>query len=508
MPGLSKSKYTNFRKCPKCLWLGTYKPEEQIVDASTQTRFDAGTNVGELAKNLFGNFTDVTTHTPDGRLDLKAMLARTQQCVAEGTENICEAAFSYQGCYCAVDILHKNDGGYAIYEVKSSTSADKEVYAQDLAYQKWVLTQCGIPVTGTYLVCINNEYVRHGEVDIHQLFKINDISDAVAAEYPQMAANCKAAVAVLSSKNEPAVTIGKQCHQPYDCAFQNYCMRSAGIPQNQPTVFDLYRMNFPKQLELWQNGIVTFPDIASHNLKLTELQQMQVDCTLHNTTRIDKTGLRDFLNTLHFPIYHLDFETMQSVIPLYDGTRPFQQIPFQYSLHIEYEDGTLEHREFLGDGLGDPRRALAEQLCRDIPADACVTAYNKKFECGRLKELAEAFPDLKDHLLSISDHIVDLLSPFQKGYCYFPAMGGGFSIKVVLPALFPDDPALDYHNLSGSVHNGGEAMDIYPRMANMSQEEQAAVRESLLRYCELDTFAMVKVLAKVRELAGSANSSF
>ena len=501
MPGLSKSKYTNFRKCPKCLWLGTYKPQEQIVDASTQARFDAGTNVGELAKNIFGDFTDVTTHTPDGRLDIKAMLARTQQCVAEGTENICEAAFSYYGNYCAVDILHRCNGGYAIYEVKSSTSADKEVYAQDVAFQKWVLTQCGIRVAGTFLVCINNEYVRHGEVDIHQLFKINDISDAVAAEYPQVAANCKAAVAVLTSKTEPAIPIGEQCHNPYDCAFQNYCMRSAGIPQNQPTVFDLYRMNFPKQVELWQNGIVTFPDIASHNLKLTELQQMQVDCTLHNTPHIDKKGLRDFLNTLHFPIYHLDFETMQSVIPLYDGTRPYQQVPFQYSLHIEHADGTLEHREFLGNGVDDPRRALAEQLCRDIPADACAMAYNKGFECGRLKELATDFPDLSEHLLRISDHIVDLLTPFQKGYCYYPAMGGGFSIKAVLPALFPDDPSLDYHNLLGSVHNGGEAMAIYPRMAAMSPEERAETRESLLRYCELDTFAMVKVLAKVRELA-------
>jgi hypothetical protein len=161
----------------------------------------------------------------------------------------------------------------------------------------------------------------------------------------------------------------------------------------------------------------------------------------------------------------------------------------------------LERREFLGNGVDDPRRALAEQLCRAIPADACVTAYNKKFECGRLSELADTFPDLSAHLLSISNHIIDLLSPFQKGYCYYPAMGGGFSIKAVLPALFPSDPDLDYHNLEGSVHNGGEAMDIYPLIAAMSPVEQAAARESLLRYCELDTFAMVKVLEKLRELA-------
>ena len=501
MPGLSKSKYTNFRKCPKCLWLGAYKPEEQVIDPSTQSRFDAGTNVGELAKGLFGSYTDVTTLTDDGHLDIKAMLARTQQCLNDDTDNICEAAFSHNGCYCAVDILHKCGDGYAIYEVKSSTDAEKEVYAQDVAYQKWVLTQCGVNITGTYLVCINNEYVRQGELDIHQLFSINNIADAVALEYPQVEAHCKVAVAVLNNPDEPDITLGEYCHKPYDCGFMDYCMRQADIPQDQPTVFDLYRMNFSKQLEYWKKKIVTFPEIVNQHIRLSDIQQMQVACTLGNINHIDRDGIRDFLNTLRYPIYHLDFETMQPVIPPYDGTKPYQQIPFQYSLHIEQADGTLEHREFLGNGVDDPRRALAEHLCSDIPSDACVTAYNKSFECSRIKELAEAFPDLSAHLSSIRDHIIDLLTPFQKGYCYYPAMGGGFSIKTVLPALFPNDPSLDYHNLQGSVHIGGEAMDIYPRIATMSPSNQASARESLLRYCELDTYAMVKVLAKLKELA-------
>jgi hypothetical protein len=208
--------------------------------------------------------------------------------------------------------------------------------------------------------------------------------------------------------------------------------------------------------------------------------------------------LHEFLNTLSYPIYHLDFETMQLVVPPYDGTRPYQQIPFQYSLHIEHADGTLEHREFLGNSVDDPRRALAEQLCRDIPADACVTAYNKKFECGRLSELADTFPDLSAHLLSISNHIIDLLSPFQKGYCYYPAMGGGFSIKAVLPALFPSDPDLDYHNLE-DVHNGTEASAAFEKMGDMAPEERERYRANLLKYCGLDTLAMVKVWEKLRE---------
>ena len=499
--GLSKSKYTTFRKCPKCLWLNTYKPELQEIDASTQARFTAGNEVGDLAMGLFGSYTEVTAYTPDNKLDIKTMLERTQECLNDGTENICEASFSYEGCYCAVDILRKTDDGYAIYEVKSSTSADKEVYAQDVAFQKWVLTQCGINVTGTYLVCINNQYVRHGAVDIQQLFSINDISDAVAVEYPQVAANCIAAKAVLDKPMEPSIPLGKHCKEPYDCAFMGYCMRQCGIPDDQPTVFDLYRGTFGKQLENMKNGIVTFPDIVKSGIKLNEIQKRQVDCTMHGSTHIDKNGLRDFLNTLSYPIYHLDFETMQPIVPPFDGTHPYQQIPFQYSLHIEHADGRLEHCEFLGDSVNDPQRALAEQLCKDIPENACVTAYNKKFECSRIEEIAAAFPDLAGHLLNIKEHIIDLLTPFQRGYCYYPAMGGGFSIKAVLPALFPDDPELDYHNLAGSVHNGGEAMDIYPKIATMLPAEQQQARESLLRYCELDTYAMVKVLGKLRELA-------
>lgn len=184
---------------------------------------------------------------------------------------------------------------------------------------------------------------------------------------------------------------------------------------------------------------------------------------------------------------------MQLAIPQYPGTRPYQQIPFQYSLHyIEEPGGELKHREFLAESGKDPRRAIAESLCRDIPQNVCVTAYNKGFECGRLKELAAQFPDLAGHLLNIQENIRDLLIPFQSGYYYNRAMGGSFSIKSVLPALFPDDPTLDYHNLEG-IHNGSEAMTIFPKIKDMPPEEQAAARKNLLAYCELDTYAMVKV---------------
>ena len=224
-------------------------------------------------------------------------------------------------------------------------------------------------------------------------------------------------------------------------------------------------------------------------------------------TYTEPERIGDFLATLSFPIYFLDFETMQPVIPIFPGTVAYQQIPFQYSLHyVEREGGELRHKEFLAVSGVDPRRDIAEALVRDIPKNVCVTAYNKAFECARLTELAEAFPDLADNLLNIRDHMIDLLIPFQKGYYYNRAMGGSFSIKSVLPAIFPEDPALDYQNLE-DVHNGSEAMSIFPQIQYMEPEEQERVRHNLLKYCELDTYAMVKVweeLVRVyKEFAGN-----
>lgn len=292
---------------------------------------------------------------------------------------------------------------------------------------------------------------------------------------------------------EPERDFGEYCHKPYRCTFWEYCSRDI-IPH--PSVFDLYRMSFKKALEHMNEGRLTLENMREE--KLTDTQQLQLECTLGDKTYINKDGIKEFLTQLSYPLYFLDFETEQTVIPKYQGTHPYQQVTFQYSLHyIEQEGGELKHTEFLGDGVTDPRRALAEQLCHDIPMNVCTTAYNKAFECTRLKELAEAYPDLAPHLINIKEHIVDLLDPFRAGYYYKPAMNGSFSIKKVLPALFPDDPQLDYHNLAGGVQNGGEAMSIYPKMAEMSPKEREHTRQALLDYCSLDTFAMVKVWEKL-----------
>ena len=355
-------------------------------------------------------------------------------------------------------------------------------------------------MTGSYLVRIDKEYVRGDQLDIKGLLYTADLAELVKQEYqvvPQMIAAAKRTLA----GPEPVINLGLHCHDPYNCAFWDYCTRDL-LPK--PSVFNVYGgkgrggFTFSKKLDHYKNGIITFEDLRNEDIG--PIQNMQIECMLNDCDHINPAGIKEFLDKLTYPLYFLDFETQQDAVPQYPGTTPYQQIPFQYSLHIiEHEGGTLLHKEFLGISGKDPRRDISEALCRDIPKDVCTLAYNKMFECGRLRELANSFPDLADHLRNIADNIQDLIDPFRAGDYYVPAMGGSFSIKSVLPALFPGDPQLDYHALSGLCQNGGDAMSLFPAIAEMSPEDAAAAREALLRYCELDTLAMVKVWEKLKE---------
>lgn len=485
----SKSRYCEFCQCGKISWLRKNKPYELAQDAGVLSRFETGSEVGDLAMGYFGDFVEVTAFK-DGMLDLDRMKENTRAELEKNTPVICEAAFDFGGLYCAVDILRREGGGWSIYEVKSSTNANKDVYMLDVAYQKYVLEHCGINVTGTYVMCIDNTYVFDGTFDLHKFFKIIDVSEEVAKKLPEVGENLKNAEKILSSETEPDIDIGLQCSSPYDCGFWNYC--AGHLPE--PNVFELYRMPKKRMFDYYKRGIITFEDLVKEPSIENTIQKMQLDLYLHGKeTHIDKPELRNFLNELTYPLYFLDFESVQPVVPMYIGTKPYAQIPFQYSLHyIESEGGELKHKEFLAEPEGDPRRPLSEALCRDIPKNVTVLAYNKNFECGRIEELARCFPDLSGHLLNIHSHIKDLVIPFRNGWYYNNRMGGSFSIKSVLPAMFPDDPSLDYHNLEG-VHNGTEAMNIFPKMAGMSPEERAKTRDDLLKYCGLDTLAMVRV---------------
>ena len=487
---LSKSKYCSGLQCKKMLWLDKYKPNEKTIE-NNESILETGNTVHEVARYLFGEHVNIE-YTDD----LNEMIKDTYRTI-ESYEDvvITEASFNYDHNFCSVDILKKTKDTYEIYEVKSSTKL-KDVYINDASYQYYVLTSLGLDVTKCSVIVINSEYERHGTLELDKLFLINDITADVVSLQDEVKSNIEAINDYMESDIERTEAIDEHCFKPYPCPFFKYCTSNLGTPN----VFDLAVNPGIRLLKLYKEGYVTFEDLL--NAKISDKQRQTIEFKLYSKPDyIDKERIKEFLSTLTYPLYFLDFETYQMAIPLYDYVTPYGQIPFQYSLHyLEEENGELKHKEFLGIAGTDPRRALAEQLVKDIPLNVCTLAYNMSFEKNVLKKLARMFPDLANHLLNIYDNMHDLEVPFDKRYYYTKEMGASSSIKVVLPALFPNDPELDYHNLD-LIHNGSEAMNSFKEMENMTEEELSYTRERLLRYCELDTYAMVKILSKLKEVS-------
>lgn len=494
--GLSKSKFQRFYQCPKMLWMDTYMPEKAEPNEALQRVFDNGHQVGVLAANLFGPYKDATVYDKEGKLDIATMIIRTQELLLDGASIICEAAFSFNGSYCAVDILRKTTLGYEIYEVKSSTKI-KPIFLVDVAYQKYILANCGINVKNVFLVTINNDYEKCGDLNLTQLFNVNNVNNMIQKEFNQVERLISEANSYLANSVEPKMDLHESCDSPYECVYYSYCSRH--LPK--PSVFDLYRLNKKTKFEYYRKGIISFEDLVSVKPKLNQFQKKQIDYYFYNKSDyIDMNGIESFLIGLHFPLYFLDFETYQQTIPLFDGIKPYQQIPFQYSIHYITELGeSWQHIEFLANPGVDPRRELAENLIKSIPKGACVIAYNASFEQNVIKELARRFPDISAELMQIHSSIKDLMDVFTKGYYYNKDMGGSLSIKSVLPALFPDNPDLNYINLNG-IHNGTQASAAYANLPNMSLQEQEITRRDMLLYCKLDTLAMAYIWLKLVEL--------
>ena len=485
---LSKSKYCRAIQCNKMLWLDKNKPEEK-GEIDNQAVLDNGTKVGELAKGIFGKYINIEYNE-----NLDKMIYDTKEELKRSPNIITEASFEYKNNFCSVDILKNNGDSVEIYEVKSSTEV-KDIYLDDISYQFYILSNLGYKVAKASIVYINNQYIRHGELNLQQLFNIEDVTDIVLEKQKEIRIKIQEINEYMQQESEPMQEIGMKCFKPYQCQFWQYCTKH--LPEHN--VFQIRKMHKDKAIKLYYEGKVNFKDLVEEDLNWRFKQQIDFE-VFNYEPHIDKQRIREFMKNLYYPIYFLDFETMQTAIPEFDNLKPYQKIPFQYSLHyIEKENGELFHKEFLAESGEDPRRNLAENLVKDIPKDVCVTAYNMSFEKGRIKELAEIFPDLEEHLMNIHDHIQDLMIPFSDRMYYCKEMQGSYSIKYVLPALFPNNSELDYHSLP-LVHNGGEAMDIFPEIKNMPKEEQKKAREGLLKYCELDTYAMVKVWEKLKEI--------
>ena len=489
---LSKSLYTKGIQCPKALWLKKYKPSVLTPpDESDQAIFDTGNIVGDFSCQLFPYGKEV----PYSK-NYDKMIAITKQWLENGVENIYEATFNFSGILIMIDILTIKNGEVFIYEVKSSTEV-KDIYLHDVSIQYYVLLNLGFKIKSSNVIHINNEYIRDDELDINQLFKIVDVTNDIVSLQSNIPNILKDFETYLKDKvNEPDIDIGKHCNSPYECDAKNYCWKvQRQIPDY--SIFNIFNLGSKKQIELYNRGIINVDDVP-HDFDMTSIQAQAVENYKSKITYIDIENIKSFLQNLTYPIYHLDFETYQQAIPLYKGLKPFEQIPFQYSLHIEYEDGRLEHKEYLAQDSVDSRYELAKKLCEDIPIDVTVLAYNMSFEKGVIKRLSSLFEELSIHLLAINDNMQDLMIPFQKKWYVTPSMQGSYSIKYVLPALVPEFEKA-YKELDG-VQNGSQAMNAFASMSKLNDVEKQKLRNSLLEYCKLDTLAMVKILERLREI--------
>ena len=485
---INKAKYCGYCQCPKQVWLKKNKNQEFVVDENAWDRVAINNEICKLQHKLFGKVANVTTKFDDN--NIQAMISKTKRFLNDGVSTISQAAFEYDGVQCVVDILKKEVGGYSIYRTKSSTRPNQHIYMVELAFQKYVLQKCGLNVVSTNVVTINSKYDFKRKLKLKKLFKISNVDELVEPEFEKVEDNIANLKEILDLTEEPTVDLNVGCHSPYTCGFWKYC--SKHLPS--VSVFDLYATSIQKKIAYYKKGIVSFQDIKNSNENLGTIQKMQIEHFLEEKTpEINKEKVKEFLDKLWYPLYFLDFETVQSGVPVYKKSRPYQPIPFQYSLHyMDSPNGELKHIEFLAEPGKDPRKQIAKSLVNAIPTNACVLAFNKYFEGDRIKDLSKLFPSMRKKLLLISKNIFDLSDPFTAGYVYNKNMGNSLSIKSILPALYPNDPNLNYDNLSG-VNNGNEAMLIFQKMKDMSPAEKELTKQELLQYCKLDTLAMVKI---------------
>lgn len=485
---LSKSTFLRGLKCHKALWLNRYQKNlRDELSAQQEAIFDQGTNVGILAQDLFPGGVDCS---PAEFWNSQDSVIKTKEAIKAGETVIYEAAFQYDGVLALLDILVKDEEGWKAYEVKSSTSVS-ETYEQDATIQTYVIQNSGIDLVDVSIVHINNQYVFDGKLDVHQLFTIQSVKERVEELLPAVPRQVRILKEVLEQETAPEVEIGPHCGSPYPCDFAGHCWKH--VPEY--SVFDI-RYARGKDWELYNAGYLTTTEIPD-DYPLNERHQIQVSGDKTGEKIIDRIEVGRFLDTLQYPLAHIDFETFQMAVPEFVGTKPYQQICFQWSAHIQSEkDGEIVHEEYLGDQGTDPREGFIISLIEAMKGVKTILVYNIGFERGRLNELAEQFPKYAQEIQSIVDRMDDLMIPFQKRFIYYPEMRGSYSIKKVLPALVPE---LSYKTLN--IQEGGTASSTY---ANLHLEKDPSkieqIRKDLLAYCEMDTYAMVKILEKLYEL--------
>jgi len=488
IPLLSKSRFGAGLQCHKRLYLECYSPKlADPIDPGQQAIFDSGTAVGELARERI----------PGGRLIEEQYYrhtraaATTKEALADRSiPAIYEAAFTFDDIRVRLDILVRKGGGvFDLVEVKSSTSVHEE-HIPDVAIQLYVAEGAGIRIRRAILLHIDSDYVYEGgPYDLSRLFRLEDVTrearDFVRSAAPVALADMRQA---LKQNAAPLIEIGRHCTRPYRCGFYGHCRE--GAPEHH--IEQLPRAGAGLLDELLEAGIRDIGDIPAAYPGLSALQQRVRDCVATGQPYVDRE-LRAALHEITYPLHFLDFETFNQALPVYSGTRPYQVIPFQWSLHIRDRGGGLRHHSFLTDGDGDPREAFAASLLDAVESEGTIVTYSS-YEQTVIRKLADDLPGYAERLLVLNMRILDILEVLR-AYYYHPDFHGSYSLKVVLPVLVPD---AGYHDLD--IQEGTQASLAFAQIVapETGEREKERLRDVLLSYCQRDTEAMVWIFDALR----------
>jgi len=441
---ISKSDYMLFLKHPAWLWIKKNDPKKiPPVDDNAQAMFDAGHKFEPVAESLFPEGLSLGFSDYNEYLSLPK---RTQDAISGNAKVIFQPRFEWENYTCICDVVSfVGENEVDLYEIKASTKAKPE-HEFDLAFQTAVLEGAGLKVRRIYVIHANNKYVRKGEIKADEITCTEDITEKVRSKGETTAKYMPLALAVAQQSN---------------------------MPDPSP---DLAKLNSKYDwLQIYENIVPTETKVWAEDIQ----------------PEIDKSQIKTFLEGLKYPLYFLDYETLMSLIPYFDGQRPYQQVPFQYSLHVlESPEAELEWHEYLHRENSNPIRPLTEKLLKDIGTTGTVLVWYEKFEKSRNSELGEMLPEFKDALESVNERVVDLIIPFKSKWYDDPRCEGSASIKAVLPVLCPE---LSYKELG--IQEGGSAQRLWMEAVLDSKraDQKDQILSDLIEYCKLDTFAMVEI---------------
>ncbi|WP_281926552.1 DUF2779 domain-containing protein [Roseibium album] len=482
---ISKSDYMLFLKHPAWLWLKKHARHLlPPVDAALQVRFDEGHAFEPYSEALFPGlvrlgFSDFASY--------EALTARTKEKWQSGADVVAQGRYEDEHVTCISDIVSRNEDGYVLTEIKSGTSAKPE-HIFDLAFQCFVLEATGFPITRCEVAHVNRNYVRAGEIDPTELVAITEITEKVAGQLDATRARIDQALSVVASSSMPDPAPERARLKSYEEWLEVRDKLDPPLAEN--SIHRLPFMNAEKATALIRAGISTINAITDPSM-LGKSTRRYLSALAQGGRTVDKYALDRFLSEITYPVYYFDYETSQSLLPPWDGTRPYQQVPFQYSLHFQREPGgEVKHREYLHRDESNPMPALLERLRADVGETGSVLVWYEGFEKARNNEMAEAFPEHAVFLHDLNARVIDLMKPFADETITDPAFKGSASIKAVLPALLPE---LSYDDLE--IKEGGSASRLWKEvtLTNPQTPEREKVYADLIDYCTRDTWAMVGI---------------